>query len=68
MVYDVNCPTGKAYFLNTKYLRLRPHKDRQYVPLDDRNSFNQDAKVMPIVWAGNMTCNNAALQGVLKTS
>lgn len=63
--YDDQCPDKHMYFVNTDYLFLRPHKARQFVPLDDRNSLNQDAKVIPVVWAGNMTCSNRSLQGVI---
>ena len=66
--FDDQCPTNRCYFVNTDFLFLRPHKDRQFVPLDDRNSFNQDAKVIPTVWMGNLTCSNRKLQGVLKDS
>ena len=62
-----NCPSNHMYFLNTKYICLRPHKDRNFVPLDpDRFAVNQDAMVKLIGWAGNMTLSNASLQGVLK--
>jgi hypothetical protein len=60
-----NCPTNHMYFLNTQYLHFRPHRDRNMVPLDKRNSLNQDASVEFIVFAGNMTLSNAFLQGVI---
>lgn len=62
-------PSGvNMYFLNTNYIYLRPHKDRNMVPLDpDRFSVNQDAMVKLIGWAGNMTISNSFLQGVLST-
>lgn len=64
--YGGNAPTNHMYFLNTNYLHLRPHKDRNMVPLDpDRFSVNQDAMVKLTAWAGNMTLSNAFLQGVL---
>ena len=51
---------------NTDYLFLRPHKDRNMVPLNpDRFAVNQDAMVKLVAWAGNMTMSNAFLQGVL---
>jgi hypothetical protein len=60
------CPTNHMYFLNTDYIYLRPHKDRQFVPLGtDRFSTNQDAMVKLIGWAGNMTISGAMFQGVL---
>lgn len=60
-------PTNHMYFLNTDYIFLRPHADRNFVPLSpDRYSVNQDAMVNLIGWAGNMTCSNRFLQGALK--
>lgn len=60
------CPANHMYFLNTDYLYLRPHKDRQYVPLGtDRFATNQDAMVKLIGWAGNMTLSGSMFQGVL---
>ena len=60
------CPANHMYFLNTDYIYLRPHKDRQFVPLGtDRFSTNQDAMVKLIGWAGNMTISGSMFQGVL---
>jgi hypothetical protein len=61
------CPAKHMYFLNTKYLKLRPHKDRDFRLIGDRNrvAINQDAIYAIIGWAGNLTMNNAKLQGVL---
>lgn len=54
------------YFLNTKYLFWRPHTDRNMVPLNpQRYAVNQDAFVKLIGFAGNMTCSNRSLQGVI---
>lgn len=66
--YDDQCPASHMYFVNTDYMYLRPHSSRQFVPLDERNSINQDAMVIPVVWAGNMTCSNRSLQGVIIAS
>ncbi len=60
-----NVPANTAYFLNTKYIFWRPHKDRNIVPLDDgRFSVNQDAMVKLIVWAGAMTVSSRRQQAV----
>jgi hypothetical protein len=67
VIYDDQCPTSKMYFLNTDYLFLRPHSQRQFVALEQRQSVNQDATVIPVVFAGNMTCSNRSLQGVIYT-
>lgn len=59
-------PSSTMYMLNTDYLFLRPHADRNMVPLDpDRFSVNQDAMVKLIAWAGNLAISNRFLQGVL---
>ena len=56
------------YLLNTNYLFLRPHKERNFVPIGgERQSINQDAIVKLYGWAGNLTCSNSFLQGVLTT-
>lgn len=55
-----------VFFLNTKYLRLRPHKDCNMVPLSAaRQAFNQDASVTILAWAGNLTCSGSQFQGRL---
>jgi hypothetical protein len=54
-----------AYFLNTKYLKFRPHRDRNFVPLKLGQSTNQDASTQAMVWAGNLTCSGARFQGIL---
>jgi len=64
-LYDANCPANHTYFLNTDFLFFRPAKDRNFVPLAEKASINQDAIVVPMVWAGNMTCSNRSLQGVV---
>lgn len=59
-------PTNTMYFLNTKYIFFRPHRDRNFVPIGgDRQSVNQDAIVRLIGWAGNLTGSGAQFQGIL---
>lgn len=60
-------PSNHMYFLNTDYLFFRPHRDRNFAPLDpDRFAVNQDAMVKLIGFAGQLTASNLRLQGVLK--
>ena len=60
------CPEDHMYFLNSDYIYLRTHKDRDMSVIGgDRLAINQDAYYRIIGWAGNMTMSNAALQGVL---
>jgi hypothetical protein len=63
---SVGHPANTMYFLNTQYLRLRPHAKRNMTKIGDtRRPINQDATVELVGWAGNMTCSNMALQGIL---
>jgi hypothetical protein len=56
------------YFLNTNYIYLRPHPDRNMTPIEPRRfSVNQDAMVELTGWAGNMTLSCGFLQGVMTT-
>lgn len=61
------CPAATGFFLNTKYFRLRPHKDRNMVPLspNKRYAINQDAEVQILAFAGALTCDGAQFQGRL---
>lgn len=65
VVYDDQCPATHMYFLNTDYIFLRPAKGREFVPLGEKSSVNQDALVMPVVWGGNMTVSNRKRQGLI---
>ena len=53
------------YFLNTDYLGLDAHRDAFFTPKPAKESINQDATVVPLIFMGNMTMSNAARQGVL---
>ena len=54
------------WFLNTEHIHLRPHSQRNFVPLSpDRHSTNQDAVVKLMAWAGAFTTSNRKLQGVI---
>ena len=65
VTYDDACPANHMYMLNTDYLSWDVHKDANFAAIDDRQSVNQDAVVKPIIFMGNLTMSNAALQGVL---
>ena len=54
------------YMLNTKYIKYRPHGQRNMVPLSpgSRYAVNQDAAVQILAWAGNLTTSGAQFQGV----
>lgn len=60
-----NCGANTAFFLNTKYIHFRPHRDRNMVPLspNKRYATNQDAEVQILAWAGNLTTSGSKFQG-----
>lgn len=65
VIFDDQCPASHMYLLNTDYLFLRPSPKREFKPLGDRASVNQDAIAMPVEWAGNMTTNGRQFQAVI---
>lgn len=62
-VMDGNCVTKTLYFLNTDYLHVRVAEGRNFKALPKRTSLNQDAEVVLLAAALNLTCSNAELQG-----
>lgn len=59
-------PSAHAYFVNTDYLELVVHPDADMEIMPELKAVNQDALVIPILWQGNLTVSNRALQGVAK--
>jgi hypothetical protein len=57
-----------AYLLNTNFLKLRSHSDRNFTVLKDKQSINQDATVKTLVWAGNVTLSAPFLNGVFSNT
>jgi hypothetical protein len=68
--YGPGAVTKTMYFLNTKYLKWRPHAERNMVPLspNKRYAINQDAEVTILAWAGALTCGGDAFQGRLTSN
>lgn len=61
-----NMPSKTMYFINTRYLKLRPHAGRNFAAMGgDRQSVNQDAVVRLYGWAGNLSCSGAQFNGIL---
>lgn len=55
----------EGYILNSKFLKFRPHAERNFVALDPKKRYavNQDAEVQILAFAGNMTMNGRKFQG-----
>lgn len=68
VIYDggSGIPASHMYFLNMDYINLVAHKDANMTELSNQQPYNQDASVIPIIWQGNLTLGNRALQGVMK--
>jgi hypothetical protein len=67
VVADPNCPEGKMYFLNTKFLKLRPsHLTLGRIGLTPAHQL-QDylGSVVQAYWAGNLICTRPNSCGVL---
>ena len=64
---DATVPTAtNAYFINTKYLSLRPHRSYNMKALPPIMSGNQpDTEVIFLCWKGALTASNCARQGVI---
>lgn len=62
---------GSAYFINTKFMKIRYWPQRDFTLLKDENGksfakpINGDSRVGHIGWIGNVTINNRRKHGVL---
>lgn len=69
VIFDSNsnfATTGeKMYFINSDSLWLEVHKEANWSQVDEKIPVNQDAVLIPVIWMGQLTCNNRSLQGVL---
>ena len=61
-----NATANHMWFLNTNYIRFRPHSQRNFVPIGgERQAVNQDAIVKLVGWAGNLTSRGPQFSGSL---
>lgn len=65
VVYDENTPADHMYFLNTDYLAMRCSSKRKFTVGKAREIQNADYTVIPVFLAGNLTCSNRSLQGLI---
>src|SRR5713101_2036239 len=59
-----------GHFLNTNYIFLRPHRDRDMITLapNRRVAINQDAEVVILAWGGAFTSSGRQFQGYYQGS
>lgn len=62
---DPNCPEGVMYFLNSKYLNWRVHKDANFKVTPFHTDDTRLAKKQEILLTGNLTINNCRKFGKL---
>lgn len=65
VTFDVHCPSGTMYFLNSKYLTLVGHSGKWFSQTEFIRPENMDARYALIMCYGNLTCRNAKKQGKL---
>jgi hypothetical protein len=65
IVYDVHCPAGVMFFLNSKYLTLVGHSEKWFAQTNFVTPEDVDARYALIMCYGNFTCRNSAKQGKL---
>lgn len=65
VVYDEQCPSKRMYFVNTDYLELCTPSDQRFTVGKNRTVTNAFYDVIPILFAGALTCSNRSLQGVI---
>ena len=65
VVFDSNCPDKRLYALNTDSLFLRCPSDQKFTVGKSRTVTNAFYDVVPIKFAGALTCGNRRQQGVI---
>jgi len=63
--YDLDCPSGNMYFLNSKYLNFCVHKNHDFVITPAVTREDKDTTSSKILFYGNMTTNNRRKLGVM---
>lgn len=58
VMYDSNCSSTRMYGLNLDYIFFRPFKGRNFTQGARKDSINQDVFVVPMWFAGNLTCGS----------
>jgi hypothetical protein len=64
-MYDVHCPSGVFFFLNSKYITLVGHSGKWFQQTEFIRPEDLDARYALIMCYGNLTLRNRAKQGKL---
>ena len=68
VVYDDACVNKHMYFLNCDHLQFKYASVRLFSTGDNRTVTNANYDVVPVFFAGNLTCSRRASQGVIIAS
>jgi hypothetical protein len=60
-----SAPSSHLYLLNTEFLNLQRHRERNMKWLKDRVPVNQDALARICAWAGNLTTGGRRYHAVV---
>ncbi len=66
VVVDSHCQANRVYFLNTNYIKLVVHTNRNFVFSGWRVPSDQDSRVGYIFFAGEVVCSAPRLQGQIR--
>jgi len=67
IMYDENCTSATAYFLNTRHIQLVTGAGKDFVSTPWIKPDNGDYRTCMILWYGNLVCDNRSRQGVMIT-
>lgn len=67
LVYDEQCPTGYMFFINSKYLKLRPHSSmaKSFRAEPIQQPTDQLVRIAKVWWMAQLTTNNRRMHGFL---
>jgi hypothetical protein len=63
IMVDQFCPSGHIYFLNTDFIYLFVHPERNFSSTGWMQAINQDAMVLRLFWVGNLVVANPRFHG-----
>lgn len=69
LIHDYDCPPDagndeKAFFINSRFMQLKYHPQRNFKVTALQSPENQDAFVAKVLWMGELICTNCAKQGL----
>lgn len=65
VMFDNDCPSGRMYFLNSKYLQFVKHRDAWLKMLPFASPVNQDAKTSLVISMGELITDVRRAHGVI---